>query len=34
MAVAMGAPVAVIIVLGEMAGYAYLLWLVTAVYPA
>ena len=34
MAVAMGAPVAAIIVLGQLAGYAYLLWLVTAVYPA
>jgi hypothetical protein len=34
MAVAMGAPVAAMIVLGQLAGYAYLLWLVTAVYPA
>jgi hypothetical protein len=34
MAVAMVAPVAAIGVLGELAGYAYLLWLVTAVYPA
>ena len=34
MVVAMSAPVAAIIVLGELAGYAYLLWLVTAMYPA
>jgi hypothetical protein len=34
MAVAMLAPVAAIIMLGQSAGYAYLLWLVTAVYPA
>ena len=34
MVVAMIAPVAAIIVLGQLAGYAYLLWLVTAVYPA
>jgi len=34
MAVAMGAPVAAIIVLGQLAGYAELLWLVIAVYPA
>ena len=27
-------PVAAIIVLGQLAGYAYLLWLVTAMYPA
>jgi hypothetical protein len=34
MTVAMIAPVAVIAVLGEMAGNAYLLWLITAMYPA
>jgi hypothetical protein len=34
MAMAMIAPVAVIAVLGEMAGNAYLLWLITAMYPA
>ncbi len=34
MAVAMLAPVAAIIVLGEMGGYAYRLWLLTAGYPA
>jgi hypothetical protein len=34
MAVAMLAPVAAIIVLGQLAGFAYLLWLVTAMYPA
>jgi hypothetical protein len=34
MAVAMVAPVAAIIVVGELAGYAYLLWLITAMYPA
>ena len=34
MAVAMLTPVAAIIVLGELAGYAYLPWLVTAGYPA
>jgi hypothetical protein len=34
MVVAMLAPVAAIIVLGQLAGYAYLLWLITAVYPA
>jgi hypothetical protein len=34
MALAMVAPVAMIAVAGELAGYAYLLWLVTAMYPA
>lgn len=34
MALAMVAPVAMIAVVGELAGYAYLLWLVTAMYPA
>jgi hypothetical protein len=34
MAVAMVAPVAAIFVIGELAGYAYLLWLITAMYPA
>ena len=34
MALAMLAPVAVIIVVGQSTGYAYLLWLVTAMYPA
>lgn len=34
MAVAMIAPVGVIAVLGELARTAYLLWLVTAMYPA
>ena len=34
MAAAMLAPVAAIIGVGEAAGYAYLLWLVTAMYPA
>jgi hypothetical protein len=34
MAVAMVAPVAAIIVVGELAGYAYLPWLITAMYPA
>jgi hypothetical protein len=34
MALAIVAPVAAIIVLGEFLGYAYLLWLVTAMYPA
>jgi hypothetical protein len=34
MAVAMIAPVAMIAVLGELSGFAYLLWLVTAMYPA
>ena len=34
MAAAMLAPVAAIVVLGELAGAAYLLWLVTAMYPA
>jgi hypothetical protein len=34
MAVAMILPVAGIIVLGELAGYAYLEWLITAMYPA
>jgi hypothetical protein len=34
MAVAMLAPVAAIVVLGQLAGYAYLFWLVTAMYPA
>lgn len=33
-AVAMIAPVALIIVLGQLAGYPYLLWLLTAGYPA
>ena len=33
-AVAMIAPVALIIVLGQLAGFAYLLWLLTAGYPA
>jgi hypothetical protein len=33
-AVSMLAPVAAIIVVGQVAGYAYLLWLVTAMYPA
>jgi hypothetical protein len=33
MAFAMIAPVAAIVVLGEFAGVAYLLWLVTAMYP-
>ena len=33
-AVAMIVPIAVIIVLGQLAGYAYLLWLLTAGYPA
>ena len=33
-AVAMMVPVALIILLGELAGYAYLLWLLTAGYPA
>ena len=28
------APVALIIVLGQLAGFAYLLWLLTAGYPA
>ena len=34
MAAAMIAPVAAIIVVGQLAGAAYLLWLVTAMYPA
>lgn len=34
MALAMVAPVAVIAVVGELAGFAYLLWLVSAMYPA
>jgi hypothetical protein len=34
MGIAMLAPVAAIIVVGQSAGYAYLLWLVTAMYPA
>jgi hypothetical protein len=34
MAIAMITPVAAIIVLGQLAGVAYLLWLVTAMYPA
>jgi hypothetical protein len=34
MALAMLAPVAVIMVVGQLAGYAYLLSLVTAMYPA
>lgn len=34
MAVAMFAPVAAIIVVGQLAGFAYLLWLITAMYPA
>lgn len=34
MAVAMIAPVAAILVLGELTGYAYRLWLLTAGYPA
>jgi len=34
MAVAMIVPVAAIIVLGELAEYNYLLWLLTAMYPA
>jgi hypothetical protein len=34
MALAMLAPVIVIIALGQWAGHAYLLWLVTAMYPA
>ena len=34
MAVAMLAPVAAIILLGQLAGYAYLLWLIIAMYPA
>jgi hypothetical protein len=33
-AAAMIAPVALIIVLGQLAGFAYLLWLLTAGYPA
>ena len=33
-AVAMMTPVALIIVLGQLAGFAYLLWLLTAGYPA
>ena len=33
-AVAMIAPVVLIIVLGQLAGFAYLLWLLTAGYPA
>jgi hypothetical protein len=33
-ALAMIVPVAAIIVLGELAGFAYLLWLLTAGYPA
>ena len=33
-AVAMIAPVALIIVLGQLTGFAYLLWLLTAGYPA
>lgn len=33
-AVAMIVPVTLIILLGELAGYAYLLWLLTAGYPA
>lgn len=33
-AVAMIVPVALIILLGELASYAYLLWLITAGYPA
>jgi hypothetical protein len=34
MALAMVAPVVTIAIVGELAGYAYLLWLVTAMYPA
>lgn len=34
MAVAMIAPVAVIALVGELAGSTYLLWLVTSIYPA
>jgi hypothetical protein len=34
MALAMLAPVAVIALVGELAGYPYLLWLVTGMYPA
>lgn len=34
MAVAMLAPVLAIVVVGELAGYAYLPWLITAGYPA
>jgi hypothetical protein len=34
MAMAMLAPVAAIIVVGQLLGYAYRLWLVTAMYPA
>jgi hypothetical protein len=34
MAAAMSAPVAAIIVFGQLAGYGYLAWLVTAMYPA
>jgi hypothetical protein len=34
MALAMLAPVAVIALVGELAGYPYLLWLVSGMYPA
>ena len=34
MALAMLAPVAAIALVGELAGYPYLLWLVTGMYPA
>ncbi len=34
MALAMLAPVTLIMVVGQLAEYAYLLWLVTAMYPA
>lgn len=34
LAIAMIVPVALIIVLGQLAGFAYLLWLLTAGYPA
>ncbi|HET9587988.1 MAG TPA: hypothetical protein VFO91_04280 [Anaerolineales bacterium] len=34
LAIAMIMPVALIIVLGQLAGFAYLLWLLTAGYPA
>jgi hypothetical protein len=34
MGLAMFAPVAIIALVGELAGYSYLLWLVTGMYPA
>jgi len=34
MALVMLAPVAVIALVGDMAGYPYLLWLVSGMYPA